>query len=169
MVHFHCKSNKLHYNSSIQVYLSIWPCFPHSILPCPSLSQLPLLSLCVCCMCICVCSRYLVWEETHMRFFFILNLTLMHRKFDQNRKALLQRTLPRLFSLPSVIRKSAATVWPAAIHVSSSPLHKESCAQNRSLGWSSLKRESSEMGAGAFLLPFSPFYPAWLAITALLP
>lgn len=106
--------------------------------------------------------------NTHA-FFFILNLTLMHRKFDQNRKALLQRTLPRLFSLPSVIRKSAATVWPAAIHVSSFPPHKESCAQNRSLGWSSLKRESSEMGAGAFLLPFSPFYPAWLAITALLP
>lgn len=102
---------------------------------------------------LCMLQVLSIGGNIYVFLFFILNLTLMHRTFDQYRKALLQRTLPHSFSLSSVIRKSATTVWRTAIHVSSFFPHNESCAQNRSLGWSSLKRESSEMGAGAFLLP----------------
>lgn len=75
----------------------------------------------------------------------------MHRKFDQYKKPCCKGHFP-VYSLSSVIRKvsnnSVAGCPPCKAFFS----QNESCAQNRSLGWSSAKRESSEMGAVAFVL-----------------
>lgn len=101
--------------------------------------------------------------NTHA-FFFILNLTLMHRKFDQNGKALLQRTLPRLFSLPSVIRKSAATVWPAAIHVSSFPPTRKAVLRITVLDEVLWRENHLKWGQVPFSCPFLHFtLPDWLS------